>query len=60
LAGRAIPTQVRGQGFTYVGRQRHAVVKQSLAANENLAGSPVDVLELESDHLPGAKTKAGE
>jgi hypothetical protein len=35
-------------------------VKQSLAANKDFAGSPVDVLELESDHFPGAKTKTGE
>jgi hypothetical protein len=60
LAGRTIPTQVGGQGFTYIRRQRHPVVKQPLASNENFAGSPVDVLELESDHLTGAKTKTGE
>jgi hypothetical protein len=35
-------------------------VEQSLASNENFAGSPVDILELESDHLTGAKTKTGE
>ena len=34
-------------------------MKQSLASNEDFAGSPVDVLELESDHFPGAKTKTG-
>jgi hypothetical protein len=35
-------------------------VKQPLTANEDFAGSPVDVLELESNHFPGAKTKTGE
>jgi hypothetical protein len=35
-------------------------VTQPLASNEDFAGSPVDVVELESDHFPGAKTKTGE
>jgi hypothetical protein len=60
LTGRAISTQVGGQGFAYIRRKGHPVVKQSLASNEDFAGSPVDVLELETDHFPGAKTKTGE
>jgi len=32
-------------------------VKQSLASNEDFAGSPVDVLELETEYFPGAKTQ---
>jgi hypothetical protein len=35
-------------------------MEQPLASNKDLASSPVDVLELESNHLPGAKTKTGE
>jgi hypothetical protein len=35
-------------------------VKQPLAANQDFAGSPVDVLELETDDFPGAKTQTGE
>jgi hypothetical protein len=34
-------------------------VKQPLASNEDFAGPPVDVVEPESDHFPGAKTKTG-
>jgi hypothetical protein len=59
LAGKAISTQVGGQGFAYILRNGHPVLKQSLASNEDFAGSPVDVLEPESDHFPGAKTKTG-
>jgi hypothetical protein len=60
LTGRTISTQVGGQGFAYIYRKGHPIVHKSLAANENFAGSPVDVFELESDHFPGAKTKTGE
>jgi hypothetical protein len=35
-------------------------VKQPLASNKDFAGSPVDILELETDHFPGAKTQTGE
>jgi hypothetical protein len=59
LAGRTISTQVAGQGFAYICGEGHPVVKQPLASNEDFAGSPVDVLELESDYFPGAKTKTG-
>src|SRR6266576_3227338 len=59
LAGRAIPTEVGGQGFAYIRREGHPVVKQPLASNEDFASSPVDVLKLESDHFPGAKTETG-
>ena len=58
LAGRSVLAQVGGQGLAYINRQGHPLVKPSLAANKDLSGSPVDVLELESDHFPGAKTKA--
>jgi hypothetical protein len=34
-------------------------VKQPLASNEDFAGSPVDIVELESDYFPGAKAKTG-
>ena len=43
-AGRAISTQVGGQGFAYIRREGHPVVKQPLAPNEDFAGSPIDVL----------------
>jgi hypothetical protein len=43
-AGRAISTQVGSQGFAYIRREGHPVVKQPLAPNEDFAGSPVDVL----------------
>jgi len=60
LAGRAISTQVGGQGFACICREGHAVEKHSLASNEDFANPPIDVFELESDHFPGAKTKTGE
>lgn len=46
--------------MAHLRRQRHPVVEQPLASNKDFAGSPVDVLELEIDHFPGAKTQAGE
>jgi hypothetical protein len=60
LAGRAIATQVGGQSFPYIRREGQPVVKQSLASNENFAGSPIDVLELQADHFPGAKAKTSQ
>ena len=59
LARRPVSTQIGGQGLAYIRRQGHPVVKQSLASNEDFASSPVDVLELESDHFSSAKTEAG-
>jgi hypothetical protein len=35
-------------------------VKQSFASNDNLADSPVEVIELESNDFAGAKTKTGQ
>jgi hypothetical protein len=60
LAARAISTQVAGQGFAYIRREGHPVVKQPLASNQDFTGSPVDVLELKFDHFPGAQTQTGE
>jgi hypothetical protein len=56
----AVATQVGSQSFADIRRQRHPVVKQPLAPNEDFAGSPVDVLELKTDHFPGAKPQAGQ
>jgi hypothetical protein len=60
LTGRAISTNVGSQSCAYIRRKGHPVVNQSLAPNEDFAGSPVDVFELKSDHFPGAKTETGE
>jgi hypothetical protein len=60
LAGRAISTQIADQGLAHIRREGHPVVKQSLAPNKDFAGSPVDVLEPETGHFPGAKTQTGE
>jgi hypothetical protein len=34
-------------------------MKQSLASNDDFAGSPVDVIELESHHFTGAEAETG-
>jgi len=59
LTARAISTQVGSQGLADIQRHRHPIVKQPLASNEDFAGSPVNVLELESNYFSGAKTKTG-
>ena len=60
LAGRAISAEIGCQSFAHICRQGHSIVKQSLAANEDFAGSPVNILESESDHLTGAKAETGQ
>jgi len=60
LAGRTASTQVGRQSLAHIRRKGHPVVNQPLAANEELASSPVDVLEPESYHLTGAETKTGQ
>jgi hypothetical protein len=59
LARRPISTEIGGQGFAYIRREGHPVVKEPLASNEDFASSPVDVLELESNHFSSAKTETG-
>jgi hypothetical protein len=41
-------------------RQGHPIVQQALTPNQNLAGPPVDVLELQRDHLPSTQAETGE
>jgi len=51
--------QVGCQGLTYIRRQGHPIMKHPLAPYEDFAGSPVDVLELESNYLTGTETETG-
>jgi len=59
LAGRAISAEIGCQSLSDIGRQRHSIMKQPLAANEDFASSPVDVLEWERHHFTGAKAETG-
>jgi hypothetical protein len=60
LAGRTISAQAGCQVVAHIPRQGHAVVKQPLASNADLAGPPVDIIKLESNHLIGAETEMGQ
>ena len=44
-----IQAQIEGERLTDNYRQWHPVVQQTLAANEDLTGPPVDIVELESN-----------
>jgi len=51
--------QVGRQGLSHISRQRHAVVKQPLAPNEDFTTSPVNVLEAETNHFTGTEAETG-
>jgi hypothetical protein len=55
-ADRSPVPQIVGHGFTDIGRQRETFKAVTLAANLNLTGSPVKVVELQRRHLTGPKT----
>ena len=61
-AGRPTPAipDVVDDGVADVVRQRHAVVPLALAADQDCACTPVDVVELDRDDLGRAQAKAGE
>ncbi len=52
---RASATQVRNDRATDVTSEGHTTIAPSLAANVDLAGTPVDVVEIECRHLAGAQ-----
>jgi hypothetical protein len=55
-----IHAQIGCERLTDIHRQGHPVVQQTLTANEDLAGPPVEVIELESNDFPSTETEAGE
>jgi hypothetical protein len=52
--------QICGHGFANVTRQRQTLCSVSLAANDERAGSPIDVLKPERSHLTRAQPEASE
>jgi len=59
LTGGTISTQVRRQGLAHIRRQRHPIVKQTFTSNDDFAGSPIDVIDLESNDLAGTEPETG-
>jgi hypothetical protein len=55
-----IQAQIGCERLTDIYRQGHPVVQQTLAANEDLAGPPVEVVESESNDLASTEAEAGE
>jgi hypothetical protein len=55
--GHAIVLDIGGQRFADVGRDRHTIVSLPLAPHEKLTRPPVDVIELDSDHLRRAQSE---
>ena len=51
---------VVGNRFAHVDRQRHAVMKPLLAADRDLAGTPVDVVEPDRGDLLAAQAEPGQ
>jgi hypothetical protein len=55
---RAVPPgQVADQGLTDLGGQRQPVVPPSLAADDELAGPPIEIGQLQARDLDGAQAK---
>jgi hypothetical protein len=52
--------QVGCQGFADLGKQRQAMVNESLPRNHDLARFPVDVVEREGDDLACTQAKPGQ
>jgi len=56
-AGRSTTTQIAGQRAADVDRQRQAIVAVSLAVDQELAGTPIDVIEHETRNLAAAQAE---
>jgi hypothetical protein len=53
-----IGPQVRDERFAHVPRQWKAIVHRSLSSHRQLAGSPVEIAQLQPHHLAGAKAQS--
>ena len=53
-------TQIDCERLADIHGQGHPVMQQALAANKNLAGTPIKVVEFEGNNFPGAKAETGE
>ena len=51
LAAGAAVLKIGGNRLADIDRERHAFVLPALAADQDLSGSPVEVLELDRDHF---------
>jgi hypothetical protein len=60
LARWPVSAQIGRQGLAHIVRQRHPVVTQPFAANQDFASSPVNVFKLQGNHLASTKAEAGE
>lgn len=56
----AIIAQVRCQGFSDILREREAILKHTLTSYCELANSPVDIVQFQSDYFPGPQSEACE
>jgi hypothetical protein len=57
---RSPPFQVIRYGFADLLKQRHPIYPVALSPNRQLSGPPINVLQLEVDHLPGTQSKPGQ
>jgi hypothetical protein len=53
-------SDIFGQRFANVGRDRHAIVPLPLAAHEEFTRPSIDIIELDGDHLRRTQPKAGQ
>jgi len=59
-AARTAPPQVAGQHFADIGGQGQPLVPVGLAADQDLAGPPVHVADLQHGHLARAQSQPGQ
>jgi hypothetical protein len=55
---RATTAQISNNRFAYVRRQRKPLLPIALSANDELAGTPVDIIQLHVDHFTGSHSKS--
>jgi hypothetical protein len=60
LAAGSSPTEPAGECIAHIGGQGKSFLAAPLAPNDDLAGTPVEVSELQCRHLPGAQPETSQ
>ena len=53
-------SDIAGQRFANVGRDRQTIVPLALATHQEFSRPPVNIIELDGDHLGRTKSEAGQ
>jgi len=57
---RAPTAQVTGQCLAHLHRQRQSLLTPTLSTDDQITGTPVDVVEIQSGHLTSAQPQASQ